>query len=322
MELDPLDKRILYHLNIDSRSSVRDIAKRVSARHDTVSYRIDRLVGGGLIKKFYSFFDMSKLGYHYYRVSIKLHHSTPDAEKRLAEFIRAQKFSANLRVAEGRYNVTFLTITKNLGELADFVADLKGKFGDYILEKDISAIAGTYIMNQRFSESERSVIRSIDHRVPQSCRIDGTDRELINTLAHDCRTKLTEIAAALGIDPKVVAYRIKRLEKEGIIVANTYEPDFNKFGLEPFQVNMSLKTLDIIPKVISFFESTNKCLFANKLIGKYDFSVELYVENSTALKGILEGFKGSFANEYNYYDVLQIFGEHVINWSPFLAGES
>ena len=49
------------------------------------------------------------------------------------------------------------------------------------------------------------------------------------------------------------------------------------------------------------------------MLGKYDLSVELYVENDVNVTKILEKFKEKFLENYVYYDVSHIYKEYVIN---------
>ena len=127
---------------------------------------------------------------------------------------------------------------------------------------------------------------------------------------------LIEIAEKLKIDHKVVKYRLKKLEKENIILAYVTSPNFNKLGLTFFQINISLKDSSIRKELIQFFNSTNKCLFAMELLGKYDVLAELHVKGSEELKKIIDEFRNKFVNKYHDYDISTITKEYVVVWGP------
>jgi DNA-binding Lrp family transcriptional regulator len=107
------------------------------------------------------------------------------------------------------------------------------------------------------------------------------------------------------------------MEHTGIIVAYTTDLNLVKLNRELIKVDIALKDPAFIPQILNFFDKTNTCVFAHELLGKYDLSIELYVENDEMLRSILEKFKEKFLENYVYYDVSHVYKEYVINWSPF-----
>ena len=109
------------------------------------------------------------------------------------------------------------------------------------------------------------------------------------------------------------------MEKDGIIVG--YFASLNSyFFLRTFiQIDICLKNTSIINKVIEFFDQTKVCVFASELLGKYDLTVEIYVEREKQLREILYNFKEKFLREYVFYDTSRIHREFVVNWSPYDA---
>ena len=51
-KIDVKDKKILYHLDIDSRQSLNSIGKKVGLTKDIVAYRMQRMQQNGIIKLF------------------------------------------------------------------------------------------------------------------------------------------------------------------------------------------------------------------------------------------------------------------------------
>jgi len=58
--LDLKDRKILYYLDINSRQSNSDIAKKVGLSKEVVNYRIKRLEKEGIIKGYYTVLDFYK----------------------------------------------------------------------------------------------------------------------------------------------------------------------------------------------------------------------------------------------------------------------
>ena len=316
MSLDLLDKKIMYELDLNSRSAVTKIAKKVRAKKETVNFRIRRLLDENYVKGFYTVFNTAKLGYFYYKVFMKFNNTTPEKESEMLLFISAQH-CAYLGSCEGPYDAIFLIMVRNSGEFKDFLEQLTEKFGDYILEKEIHTVLTTHRINEKFLFSGPTKKHVYYHDKIEQYALDPIDKKIIKILSNDARTNLVEIGQSLNVHPKVVNYHIKKLEKDGIILCYVSAPNFEKLGLQFVQINITLKRLSIIPSVIEFFDQTKKCLFALELIGKYDLTIEIHVENHKMLRDIMENFKKMFVGKYLSYDIFTVYKEHLVVWSPF-----
>jgi hypothetical protein len=109
------------------------------------------------------------------------------------------------------------------------------------------------------------------------------------------------------------------MKKLGIIGAYTMDLNLVQLKRKRIQIDIVLNVPVVFPGMIHFFDKTNTCLFAHEMLGKYDPSSEIYVENDEIFREILEKFKEQFLQNYVYYDVSYVYKARVINWSPFHA---
>lgn len=71
--------------------------------------------------------------------------------------------------------------------------------------------------------------------------IDYTDLRILSELVENSKKSLVKLGKKLSLHPNVVAYRIKKMEKEGIIKDYTVELDYGKLGInEQVYVGLSL----------------------------------------------------------------------------------
>lgn len=314
VDLDLYDRKILYELDLNAGISASEIGKKLRLPKGTINYRIGRLIDSGYINKFYTIINASLLGYQYYRVFMKFNKLTPEKEKEIIEFIRNESNCTRLRVTEGAFNLIFFTFHKNLGEVRDFLEKFNKRFGAYLVEKDINNVTKSYKFNQKFlleSKDYKQLI--INHEVIGKYKADEIDGKIIKLLSVDARMKLIDMSKKIKVDWKVIKYRIKKMEDNGVIVAYTTELNLPKLDREIIQLDLSLKNISAIPDIIGFFNNTNTCLFARELLGKYDLSIELYIKNDEMLNKILNDFKKAFLDKYVYCDVLHIYREQIIN---------
>jgi len=316
-ELDAYDKKILFELDINSRMSASKIAKKLKLPKETVNYRIKRLEKDGWINRLYTIFNASLFGYSYYRVFLKFNKLTASTETEIIDYITSDPTCANLRVLDGQYDLVFLTIQKNPGELKAFLQCFFKNYGMYVQEKNVLMMMKTYKFNQKFLLEGRTIKKTFNHVETKDYSLDKIDLGIMKAISTNARIKLIEIANNLKLDSRLIEYHIKRMERTGIIVAYVTDLNLMKLNRELIKVDIALKDPALIPRIVDFFDKTNTCIFAHELLGKYDLSFEIYVENDEMLRNILEKFKEQFLENYVYYDVSHVYKEYVINWSPF-----
>lgn len=317
VDLDQLDKKILYELDLDARIPASKLAKKLKKSKETVNFRINRLLKEGFLKGFYTVFNTSKLGFYYIKSYIKLKGITPAQEEEIISYLRKQEHVAYLANTEGNYDLVLLLMVRSAKEFTDFLYSFLKLYGEFIQEKDIMTFLTTHHLNQKFF-TPGGEFKDLFYPVELgNYTLDETDRKIFRKLSNNARIPLTEIAKELRCDPKLVKYRLNKLEKDKIILGYVSSPNFDKLSLQFIQVNISLKDPTSIKEIIRYFDSTNKCLFAMEMIGKYDLAVEIHVESNEELKKIMDKFRELFNGKYTNYDILTITKEQLVVWAPF-----
>jgi DNA-binding Lrp family transcriptional regulator len=315
--LDTYDKKILFELDINSRTSASKIAKKLKLPKETVNYRIKRLEKNKWINRPYTIFNASLLGYSYYRVFLKFYKITASTEMEIIDYILSDPTCANLRVLEGKYDMVFVTIQKNPISLKGFLQCFFNIFGMYVEEKNVLMMMKTHKLNQKFLHKGKTIPKTFNHVETKEHSIDKTDTEIMKALSKNARVKLSDIAQSINIDSRVIDYHLKRMERLGIIVAYTCDLNHRQLHKELYQVDIALKDPSVLPQIISFFDATHTGQFIHELLGKYDLSIELLLEQYETLREILENFKERFLENYVYYDVSHVYTDYVIDWTPF-----
>lgn len=321
-KLDILDKKIMYELDLNARITSSQLARKLRRGKETVNFRINRLIENGYVKGFYTIFNTSKLGWYYHKVYIKFKNMTPEKEGELFNYIKGQDHIAYLGSIEGYYDCIFLVMVKTPKGMTKFFNAFMKKYGEFIQEKEIHTILSAHRLNQKFLFKGETVKDSHYSEELENYKIDDVDKKIMGIISNNARMPLIEIAKRTNVDHKVVKYRLKKLEKDNIILAYVSSPNFDKLSLMFTQINISLKNPNAKKSIIRYFDSTNKCLFALELLGKYDLTIEVHVENAEELKRIIDEFRVRFVNEYNDYDVSTVTKEYVMVWFPSSRKES
>ena len=86
INLDLLDRKIIYQLDLNARQSNAQIAKKVRTSKEVVNYRIKRLEKDGYISGYHTIINFWKLGYQTIRIYLKFIDISPENKKKLIDF--------------------------------------------------------------------------------------------------------------------------------------------------------------------------------------------------------------------------------------------
>jgi DNA-binding Lrp family transcriptional regulator len=315
-ELDSYDRKIMHELDIDSRSSAMQISRKVRLPKETVLYRIRRLQQKKYVRSFYAVVNGSLIGFRYYKVYVRFQRLTEQFERSLIGYLKVQPSCLNLRINEGPYDLTFITMHEHITHLRDFLHRFNTKFGDHLLERSVAII----VCAHKFSLpvfSKQCSHTLIDTSRVSSIGLDAIDRKIINLIAADGRQSIVDMARSLHLDPKVVGNRIRKLRSHGVLAGFCTSWNLMKLENQFVQVDFILKDPELIRSIIQFFEREGVCMFAYEVLGKYDLSLELYVENDRKVRSLMSLFKEHFAEKYISYDISHVHRHYVLSWSPF-----
>ena len=112
-------------------------------------------------------------------------------------------------------------------------------------------------------------------------KIDLKDRKILFELDLNCRQTNTQIGKKVGLKKDVVAYRIKRMQDEGIITSfwtaiNTFKLGYHVFRL---YINFQYTSNEIKDKIINHFVNYRNVWVAASIRGSIDFDAVIWVDD-------------------------------------------
>ncbi len=316
IKLDVLDRKLLFELDLNSRATYKELASKLHVAQETIRFRVNRLQEQGYIKNFITTMNTSYLNRYYYKLFYKFHQITPQQEQEIVQFILKYKSMAYVASTEGHYDITFLILAKEVHDLYNFLIPFRKQFGDFILEQDILIMTTVHRFNLRFFHPTGKLLHTKYPEQLVEPKVDRTDYVILNELARNSRLSLIDLAKITNTETNVVKYRIKKLRMQKIIGTNVLEINFEKFGLEHFQVNFKLKNYSIVNSIINYVAQNPKATFATVTLGKYDLALEFAVGTIRELRNILNDIQNQYAEMIIDHDVFILY-EHSINWFPY-----
>jgi DNA-binding Lrp family transcriptional regulator len=112
-------------------------------------------------------------------------------------------------------------------------------------------------------------------------KIDETDRKILYELDLNSRQPISQISKKTGIHENSIKYRIKKLEKLGVVENYYTVIDSLKLGYLPVKIYLKFEynTPKIETEIIDFFIKNTHTWWVASLDGRFDLAVHMLVKN-------------------------------------------
>ncbi len=303
--MDKTDLKILEKLDSNARISIISLAKNLRISKDIAHYRIKKLEEQRVIIDSHSIISPRKLGYVYHRLLLKFVPLNRDQEQHWMEWIKKCPQIIWVGVCDGEWNSIMTICTKNNVELNQTYNDLLMKFGSLILKKELIAIVEIQIFNRKFLNPEKKItynLKSNFNDVEE--KIDKKDILLIQEMRKDAKTRVVDLTKKINLSAVAISARLRQLEKKKIIIAYRPRIDYTKFGLQNYEVLISLRNPSHKTQIITYYQYHPYCETIIELMGHYDIQLTFLLPNPREFKNILADLRNQFSESIMEYHPL------------------
>lgn len=322
LKLDLKDRKLLYELDLDSRQSAHQLAKKIGLSKDTIIYRMKKLQEAGIIKQFHTVIDVGKLNFISFRLYLKLQNTTPEKEAEIIEYLKAQPAVAWLVSIDGEYDLGIWILTKNITEMNSFWKELLQKYRDNIEERQltiftkVSYFPRTYLLDKKLNDLEYVFIS--EPSSTDRAGLDEMDLAILQLLAPQARIPVIEIAQKLKLTAKTVAARIRLLEKKKVIVGHRTVFDLEKLGYLYYKVHFNIHhtTPQKERQFQQYIKQHPNIVYDNEVLGGDDLEIEVQVPSPQEFRAICNEIKREFADIISGYKYMLFYQEHKFVFFP------
>lgn len=318
--LDAKDRRILFELDGNARLSLAEIGRRVGLSKEVVHYRVSSLEKSGVIFKYFTVIDVSRLGFTNYKGFIKLQKAS---ERQEAEFISWLARNPNvlwLVSCDGQFDVAFGMRAPNIEQYSRQLEEIENKFGQFFLQREIAPIVrGQYFhRNYLVHKEEAGEPEAVFGGVPALANLDELNWKILVELGKNARAPVTEIAQRVDASPDVVGNRLLRLKREGVIQKYILVPDNAKLGQLQIKVLMRLRsvTRQRYAALAEFCRQNPYVFYTVKTFGPWEYELDLEVPNVSTFRTIMRSLKEKFSDIISDYSYITIYKVHKYNFCP------
>ena len=317
-KLDLKDRKLLSSIEMDARTPLTQLAKKLKLSKQVVKYRMDRLQKENFIQGYYAVIDLNKLKQTIYVVYLKLSNITSTMENSWFNKINSDQAVMGLAKNSGNFDLTIVIKAGNNHELNEVLTRITKNHSQYITRKIItSEIESTYFNLKMIYNDAKSFEVSTSDNQHNNFKIDDLDLKIIEEMS-DCRTNLATIANKLKISANSVKNRLRKLEKEKIIICYKTKINYEKLGYLHFRAILRIFDFDdkTYLRLKEFLKMQGHTESISKYIGYGDIDFRFYVQDMSQYQEFMAHLKDSFPKEITEIEAMQIFDWKSIRYTP------
>lgn len=309
------DMKILKELDFNARQPISKIAKKIGLSREVTGYRIKQLEKKGIITGYYPIIDLNKLGYIYCRYSIELEKVGSEIEDKFIAFTKETP-QLGWFVVKDNMNIGLSGFFKNINEIKEVMNAMEKKFYSVIKTKKPTIAIKIYHFKRNYlydTYDDEELVWGGEGLV----KVDQKDTHILHLLSEDVKMQSTEISKMIGLTSMAVASRIKRMEKENLILGYRCALDLSKLGYSHHKVILYMENLSLSRKstLIQFLRMNPNTVYIVEVLDNYDLEFEVNVKSIDHLYALMKKLRGEFP-EIKSFESYPFFREEIIRYVP------
>ena len=279
---------------------------------DTIKYRMERLQKLGIIQGYYTEINTKRLGYTIYRFYLKLQNLNGQRKRQLIEWFVRRKETFYISEIIGPWDLAVLVWARDHEELEQFWNTFKSEFRQYLQQYLLSIFTRLHIFPRKYLGTIPNA-RHIEES-KETVKIDELDKKILALIASDARLSLVDIALRLNTTAKVIGYRMRRLEKQKIILQYRSKIDYTKLSKGYYKIDINLNDVSKLKSLHQFSYQHPSIIYINQTLGATDFEFDVEVESFEKLMKIISEISEKVSvRDFSYFQILKV---HKISYFP------
>ena len=311
-KMDKIDQKMFKELDINPRIPLSNLAKKLRISQQVADYRLKRMLEKGQITKLAALINLKALGLEHYRVFLNLS-SKEYSPTELFDYLKQKKGVYWAARIGGKYDLHLVLFVKDFEEFDRFIDDFNHKFPRLIKNIHSEYVIDHLIYKHKFYSQDYSKIAyGYNDKIKE---IDELDNYILDKIKDNCRISSLELSKETKVSYKTISNRIKRLEKENIILG--YRLFIKSENEKPFLVLFSFKNYSKKNEkdLISYLEQKDSVTQTLRLFGVWNLYLHIRIEDNEKLQNFIMDIRNKF-DIIDEYEIIPIFQDISINLLP------
>lgn len=319
LEIDQKDREILFHLSLNARASLTELAKKTRLSKEVIHYRLRNLEKNGIIEGYYAVINTYKIGKEFYRVYMKTTNMDLGIEKKFVDFLKHHSQVTWVVEVDGDLDFLYVVWARNISEFEEVYNEINEKFGKYIEQKFFSVMTNVYYFKYKYLVGREDTTSKLTGGKIMYPEFNDMDLKLITLLSNEGRLPLTEMAKKLKVPAKTIQRRMKQFIKEGIITCYTVKINHKVLGYSQRKVMLNLNDTSgqSRRKLITFLTYHPLTIYITIAIGQYDLEFEMMEKTHNEFHTLLKELKNTFPELIKNYFTVVFYNEPKVGQLSF-----
>lgn len=318
-ELSKKEAKLIESLDMNARDSLLMLGKKTGISKQAVQYNLESMENRGIIKGYYPVIDSFRLGYFYCRVFLIFQNVSEKEYKEIITFLKNDPEYFWVITAQGVYDIGIAMWCNNINDFRQRIEKIQSKFGNLIKTKNESVTTQVLHFPMRFLTKQKNDLVADLKESEKTVMLDLLDKEILNVLSINARISIVDVAKKCKCPGNVVAYRIKKMEREEIIKA--YRPilDYFKLGFTYYKlwIDINNQQLGKLDSIIEYISHNPIVLYIVKGIGfPYDLDVEIVIKDNQELLKFIFDLRAAFPRSIGDYKSFMFLDTVKVRYLP------
>lgn len=315
-KLDLKDKKILIELDTDATQPFSRIAKKLRLSQEVVAYRVKQLEKRGIILSYNTLSHFAKTGMIHFKLYIKFGRIKKEERQGIVDYLMKFGNLGWLASSEGLFDLMLSIRFPNIFLFESFKDKFFSLYDSHFHEVRFAILTEAetkpryYILPRQ--PANVAVFLHCDEAAVEP--LDEDDRRILFAIAAGARDSYKSIAAKTGLTERVVRYRRKYMEKNGIIVGYKLMIDYRRLNYIFFKCFVTFRNLT--PGRYSLFRGYVRMhpniIYWIKILGAWDAELEIEVPSIEEFYGVVNDIKDRFSDIIETFDSSLVSKEHVL----------
>lgn len=315
IKLDLKDRRLLWELDSNSRQPLSELAKKLNLSKEAVHYRIKNLESKRIVTGYTAVIALNRLGLLQAKLLMKFKNVTRIKKDEIISHLKGHKNTNWVASCYGTYDLMAGFVVRNLREFCDMKNELFGAYSDYLLSADISIMLQSEVYGKKYFLGGQQGKR-LYFGEQEKVELEKLDIEILKMISKNTRIKIVETASLLGTTPRIVMYRLKQLEKNGVIQKYTISINHELLGISFFKSFIYLSDTKQKKTIGNYLASNNYCYANVEVLASWNLEPEFEVYSNADYYKIVDELEERFGGSIKTINTVLISKEHKFELLP------
>lgn len=316
MELDLLDRKILFQLDLDARQSLAQLSRTLRVPRDRVEYRYNRLCSEGIIKQSTVTLNPYHLGLTIYKTYLKVTKGSAAYEE-FRKFLSHHPRVYWVAECDGSWDLIYALFARSPYEFHTLQNEILTKFREVVLGFNVYTLVNVWMYGKHYLVGGGTKSFLVGGP-PSNYSPDKIEWKILEALSRDARQSIPELAGKLKTTEMVVRHRIKKMESAGLIAGYRIELDFPRINMTMFKAQLFLNTCSKAQesKFKAYCAAHPHITYYIEQVGECELELELEVDGYVQFTAIVNELRQKFSEVIRNVETV-ILHRSWFNWVPY-----